>query len=108
VSTDDFSQLNESKTMTTRESYIAKMKIQLDELDTKMDALEDKATEAKEDARAKYREEMAKLRAQSKLAKGKLDDMKAAGEDAWETMVAEMEKIRDAFTHSFSYFKSQL
>lgn len=94
--------------MSKRDEYIAKMKIQLDELDAKIDKVEAKATEAKEDARAKYREEMTKLREQSKLAKGKLVELKAAGEDKWEAMVTEMEKIRDAFTHSFNYFKSQL
>ena len=51
---------------------------------------------------------MTKLREQSKLAKGKLVELKAAGEDKWEAMVTEMEKIRDAFTHSLNYFKSQL
>ncbi|MFZ2294275.1 MAG: hypothetical protein WB542_02120 [Polaromonas sp.] len=94
--------------MPNRDEYIAKMKLQLDELDAKMDKLEAKATEAKEDARAKYREEIAKLRQQSKLAKGKLEELKASGEDKWEAMVTEMEKIRDAFIHSFRYFKSQL
>lgn len=94
--------------MSRRDEYIAKMKLQLDELDAKMDKLEAKATEAKEDARAKYKEEMAKLRQQSKLAKAKLEELKVAGEDKWEAMVTETEKIRDAFTHSFNYFKSQL
>jgi predicted nucleic acid-binding Zn-ribbon protein len=95
-------------TMSNRDVYIAKMKLQLEELDAKMDSLESKAQDAKEEARAQYKVEMAKLRHQSKLAKGKLEEMKAATEDAWKTTVAEMEKIRDAFTHSFSYFKSQL
>ncbi len=94
--------------MSKRDEYIAKMKLQLDELDAKMDSLEAKAEDAKDDAIAKYKQEMADLRHQSKLAKGKLEEMKAATEDGWETMVAEMEKIRDAFKHSFSYFKSQL
>jgi uncharacterized membrane protein len=94
--------------MSKKDSYIAKMKLQLDELDAKMTKVEAKAKEAKEDARDKYKEEMAKLRKQSKLAVAKLDELKAAGEDTWETMVTEMEKVRDAFTHSFAYFKSQL
>jgi hypothetical protein len=34
--------------------------------------------------------------------------MKTASEETWETMVTEMEKVRDAFTHSFHYFKSQV
>ena len=50
----------------------------------------------------------AKLRQQSDLAVAKLEELKTAGEDSWEKMVAEMEKIRDAFVHSFSYFKSQI
>ncbi len=94
--------------MTTRDVYIEKMKTQLDELNASMAKLQADAKEAKEDAKDKYKEEMAKLRHQSDLALTKLNDLKAATEDTWETMVAEMEKIRDAFKHSFSYFKSQL
>ncbi len=94
--------------MSKRDAYIAKMKLQLDELNTKMGNVEAKAREAKEDARDKYNEEMGKLRAQSHLAVVKLDELKAASEDTWDKMVAEMEKVRDAFTHSFNYFKSQV
>ncbi len=94
--------------MSKRDAYVEKMKQQLDDLNTKMSAVEAKAQEAKEDAREKYQEEMAKLRHQSDLAVAKLDEMKSAGEDSWEKMVDEMEKVRDAFTHSFNYFKSQL
>ena len=69
-----------------------------------MGELESKAQEAKEVARNNYKEEMGKLRHQSKLAVAKLDELKAAGEDTWETMVADMEKAHDAFTHSFLSF----
>jgi hypothetical protein len=84
------------------------MKLQLDELNEKMNELEAKAKEAKADVRDAYREEMKKLRHQSKVAIAKLEEIKAAGESGWEAMVAEMEKLRDAFTHSFHYFKSQI
>lgn len=94
--------------MSKRDLYIEKMKAQLDELNAKMSELEAKAQEAKSDARDKYNEEMRKLTKQSKQAIAKLDELKAAGEDTWEAMVSEMEKIRDAFKHSFNYFKSQL
>jgi len=94
--------------MTAHSAYIAKMKSQLDELNLKMNELDSKTQEAKEDARAAYKAEMAKLRHQSKLAVAKLDELKAAGEDGWDAMVTEMEKMRDAFTHSFHYFKSQV
>jgi chromosome segregation ATPase len=94
--------------MTKRDEYIQKMKSQLDALNAKMDEVEAKARDAKEEARAKYREEVAGLRHQSKVAAAKLEDLKAAGEDRWDAMVAEMEKLRDAFVHSFRYFKSQI
>ncbi len=92
-------------TMSKKDSYIAKMKLQLDELEAKMNRVEAKA---KEDALDKYQEEIGKLRKQSKLAVAKLEELKAASEETWESMVTEMEKVRDAFVHSFHYFKSQL
>ncbi|OQW87712.1 MAG: hypothetical protein BWK72_12490 [Rhodoferax ferrireducens] len=94
--------------MTTRDTYINKMKLQLDELNLQMDKLEARAQEAREDVRDKYKLEMAKLHAQSKAAKAKLADMQASSESAWDSMVTEMDKVRDAFVHSFSYFKSQV
>jgi hypothetical protein len=94
--------------MTRRDEYIDKMKAQLDELNANMSKVEAKANTVKDNARAEYKEEMAKLRHQSKLTAGKLEDLRTAGEDAWETMVTEMEKMRDAFIHSFRYFKSQV
>ena len=42
------------------------------------------------------------------MAQAKLCDFKAAGKDQWDAVVAEMEKVRDVFSHSFQYFKLQL
>ncbi len=94
--------------MLKKDSYIAKMKLQLDELDAKMNKVEAMAKEAKEDVKEKYKEEMTKLRKQSKLAVAKLEELKASSEETWESTVSEMEKVRDAFIHSFHYFKSQI
>jgi len=49
-----------------------------------------------------------KLQQQYRQAVSKLDELKAAGEDTWESMVSEVEKVRDALKHSYNYFKSQL
>ena len=92
--------------MSQRADYIAKMELQIDKLNKKMLGLEATAQEAKEESRQKYKEEMGKLREQSKVAAAKLDELKVAGVDSWEAMVTDMEKIHDAFTHSFfSMFK---
>ncbi|MCW2311632.1 sll1863 family stress response protein [Rhodoferax antarcticus] len=94
--------------MSTRDVYINKMKLQLDDLNLQMAKLEVRAQEAREDVRDTYKAEMAKLHKQSEIAKAKLADMQASTESAWDSMVAEMDKVRDAFVHSFSYFKSQV
>lgn len=94
--------------MLKRDAYLEKMKAELDAMNARMSLLEAKAKDAKDDARDKYREELKNLRHQSTLALAKLDELKAAGADSWDRVVMEMEKIRDAFTHSFHYFKSQL
>jgi hypothetical protein len=94
--------------MTSKKStYITAMKEQLDALDNQMNLLESKAKDAKEEAQAKYKEEMGKLRHQSKLAMVKLEEIQEAGEDTWEAMVDEMEKVRKAFSSSFHYFTAQ-
>ena len=95
--------------MTNKKSiYIEKMKTQLDELNASMNKLDAKTQAVKDDVSDMYQDEMRKLRHQSKLAVAKLDDMKTSSEETWEAMVDEMEKVRDAFTHSFNYFKSQV
>lgn len=94
--------------MSKQDIYIAKMKLQLDELNLELKTLEAKAREARADAKDKVEEEMVKLRHQSSLASAKLDELKASAESTWDKMVADMEKLRDAFKHSFAYFKSQV
>ena len=94
--------------MSKRDEYVSKMKLELDSLNEKIDKLEASAHEAKEAARAKYHEELAKLRKQSKAAVDKLAQIKTASEDGWQIMVLEMENARDALVHAFHYFKSQL
>lgn len=94
--------------MLNRESYIAKLKLQLDELDATLDTLEAKAAQAKVGAREKYQAEMSKLRQQSAATQQKFEELKGAGEEKWDAAVAEMEKVRDALVHSYNYFKSQL
>ena len=94
--------------MSTRDVYIAKIKQQLDELNEAITELETKTNDAKVEAREKYKEEIAKLHHQSALALAKLEEVRTTTEGKWESMVSEMEKVRDAFKHYFSYFKSHV
>jgi hypothetical protein len=94
--------------MTTRDDYVSKMKIQLDELNVKLSEIEAKASEAKADVKARYEQEMTNLREQSKLALAKFEELKTTTESSWQKTVAEMDKVRTAFVNSFSYFKTQM
>jgi hypothetical protein len=92
--------------MTTREAYIAKMKLHLDELDLEMTALGVKAKEAQAQAKEAYQEQMVILHAQQKAAMLKFDEVKASGEDSWDKARHDMDNVRDAFVQSFREFKS--
>lgn len=94
--------------MTSRETYVARMKLQLDELNSKMTEMEGKAKVARAEARDAYRAEVDKLHEHSKQALSKLDELGKAGETTWEAMVSEMDKVRDAFMHSFKDFKARI
>lgn len=90
-----------------RDEYTAKVHQEIDDLNAKVDVLESKMHETQADMRGKYRSELASLRHQSQLAKDKLEAVKSSGEDAWDKLVAEMDKLRTAFRQSVNYFKSQ-
>jgi 50S ribosomal subunit-associated GTPase HflX len=94
--------------MSNRDAYVAKIKLDIDQLNAKMAEIEAQAKEARAEVKDKYAKQMDKLHANSKIAMAKLDEIQAASEDSWQKLVTEMEKLRDAFTHSFHYFKSQV
>jgi hypothetical protein len=94
--------------MTTRTQYIDKMKNQLDHINASMDRLSEQAAGAQTTLRLNYHKDMAHLRQQASHARDKMDDLRTASEDGWDAMVMEMEKVRDAFVHSYRDFKSRI
>jgi predicted nucleic acid-binding Zn-ribbon protein len=99
--------MSETKT-SKRDQYVASMKSQLDDMNEQLDKLEAKSKGTRKELTDKYKQEIADLRAKSDRAIAKLDELKQAGEESWHDMVTEMEKIGNAFKHSYKYFKSQL
>lgn len=94
--------------MSKRDQYVKTMKQQLDELNGQITRLEAKAKDANAELRVKYDKQMGELRELSRAAQVKMEEIKGAGEDKWEALVAEGDKLQKAFVHSFNYFKSQL
>jgi phage shock protein A len=94
--------------MLNRDQYIEQMKKQLDDLNQQIGKFETKSKEVGAELHAKYDEQMIELRKHSSTAQEKMEEIKVAGEDRWEAMVAEGEKVQKAFMHSLNYFKSQM
>ena len=94
--------------MSKRDEVIEKLKQQLDFANSKLDELEVKAGQVSGEARQKYEQQMVHLREMSQPARDKLDALMAAGENQWDSLSAEADKIYKALVHSFNYFKSQV
>ncbi|MEO7852983.1 MAG: hypothetical protein ABIR94_12125 [Rubrivivax sp.] len=83
---------------TTHGDYIARMKLELDRLNVRMNVLQAGASEAKAESHQKYNSEMSKLRHQSRLVLANLDEISTAGEEGWNERVAEVERLCGAFS----------
>ncbi len=92
--------------MLTRDEYVANMKERLDQWNAEMDALEAKALKTREEAKAKYQEQIIALRAKRREGEEKLKALQSATEDSWEQLKAETENVWDAFKDSVQAFKA--
>lgn len=90
--------------LTSRDEYIAKMKVQLDEWNASITALEEKGHEIKEEFRVKYEEQLAALRAKREAGEKKLEEMEAATESTWEQVKLETDNVWEAFKDSYRAF----
>lgn len=79
--------------MSTKDEYVAKLKAQLDEWSTDIDALEVKASEAKAELSDKYAEQLAELKAKRDEAKVKMAEVQDAAGDAWEELKKVAKKL---------------
>jgi len=80
---------------TTHRDYMAKVQLQLDTLNARMDVLRAAARHAGVASRHPCDRQMSKLRHQSNFAAANLAEIAAAGEQDWDERVAEVERLRD-------------
>lgn len=74
--------------MGMKESYEQKLRAQLNVWDAEIDKLKAKAEQAEADAQLEYYKEIEELRTMQETAHKKLDELKEAGDDAWEDLKA--------------------
>jgi len=87
--------------MKNREEYIDHMTSQLKEWSRKIDELEFKARAAKADARISYENRIKDMKAKRESVNKKLQELKGAGSEAWESMTTGVEAAWDDFKHAF-------
>lgn len=94
-----------------KKAYQEKIDVQLKEWTAKIDALKAKADKAKADAQVIYKEKVENLRAQQEAARGKFQELKDSGEDAWEEIKVgldnALEDLKGAFNRAKSKFKEK-
>lgn len=95
--------------MSQKDAYEKKIQAKLDEVRAEIERLQAKAREAEADAEIEYNKQIDQLRKKHEALKSKLDEVKLAGEDAWEDLKvgAELayESLSDALKSATSRFK---
>lgn len=94
--------------MSKRDEFVEAMKRHLDEMNAQIGEMEARAKAGQAKVSASFDEQMEHLKASSRALKAKIDEIRAAGDERWEALVVEGEKIQKALTDSYHYFKSQL
>jgi hypothetical protein len=77
--------------MKVTEANVGKMERQLTQWGAKLDELVAQAEEAGAEVKLDYRERIDALKAKHQLARSQLDELRATGNDKWETLKTGME-----------------
>jgi len=95
--------------MKNREEYIDQMSAQLKEWSKKIDELELMARAAKADARITYEKQIQDMKSKREAVITGLQELKGAGNEAWESMTIGVEaawgELKHAFTEAKGKFK---
>ena len=94
--------------MQDKKSYLQMLADQLREWDTEIDELKVKAHLAKADAKDELAKQLEELRVKREAAQGKLQQLQAAGDEAWDDIKIGVEKswteMKGAFRSAMSKF----
>ena len=95
--------------MESKEAYKAKIDAQLKEWSIKIADLKAKAELAEANVKVEYLKQIELLSARKEKAQAKLEELKIAGDEAWESLKAGMEKavseLKDAINSAIAKFK---
>ena len=72
--------------MSSRDEYIHKMQVKLEEWNAEIDTLTAKAGEVTADVKNEYNEQIESLKAKQIATRQKIEELQHAGESAWEDL----------------------
>jgi len=81
--------------MSMKDAYEKKLKGQLSEWRAEIDKMKAKADQAEGDAQLSYYKEIEDLRSRQEAARDKLDELRDAGDNAWEDLKTGLDKTWD-------------
>ena len=87
--------------MDKKDLYIEKLNAQLKEWSASIDVLKAKADKANADLKIAYYKQLDDLKTKRDTARGRIDDLKAAGDDAWERMTTAIEEVVGRYQSRF-------
>ena len=93
--------------MNSRQDYIQKLKLKLDEWNAKIDELEVQAKLAEMENREKYEAELSRLKEKRDELKDKIENMSESGEKAFEELRTGAEKAWESLSEAFNNARSQ-
>ncbi|HKJ52400.1 MAG TPA: coiled coil domain-containing protein [Gammaproteobacteria bacterium] len=82
--------------MSEKAAYRQKIEASMEEWDAEIDKIEARADRAGADMQLQYFEELKKLRALQEVARGKLEELEEAGDDAWEELRNDVDNATNA------------
>lgn len=93
--------------MSLKDTYIEKLKVQLDEWSADIDALEARGEQVDTELRSKYQDKIEELRYQKTLAQGRITELQEAAEEAWEEIKNGSENIWGTVKQTFADAKAK-
>lgn len=98
--------------MNSKNAYMKKMREQLENWETEIDQLKEKAEKVNSETQVKYYKQIEDLRLLQKDARQKLSVLSNAGDDAWESLKQDVgsayENIKTTLTETQKGFKEGL
>jgi hypothetical protein len=88
------------------QTNVARMKAQLEQWGTELEALVTKAEAVGEDAKASARKRIEELEAKHQEARARLDELEAAGNEKWEIVEVGIENAWDELETAFEKLKN--